>query len=345
MSDQFSGTKEVSEFLQFNLKELNNYLQDKCTNIEKIVEYKQFKGGQSNPSYLITGDTKKYVLRRKPPGKLLKSAHAVDREFKVLSALMDTDVPSPRTFHLCENEEIIGTTFYIMEYCDGMIYWDPIASEIDKKRRYQIFDEMNKGITLLHTQDYRKIGLEDFGKPGNYIERQIARWTKQYLDSETNRIESMHKLIEWLPKRTPKQSYTSIVHGDYRLDNIIFNENDKNQAILDWELSTIGDPLADFGYHCMLWDVGNISDEKAKENGIFTQKEYVDLYLSRTNFSLESEWEFYIIFSLFKVAGICQGILGRVRDGTASSDFAKQMGERAKFFAELGWEKAKGIRE
>lgn len=343
MSEQFSGTKEVSEFLKFDLEKLNLYIKENCQAISKINSYEQFKGGQSNPSYLLISDNEKYVLRRKPPGKLLKSAHAVDREFKVLTALMPTEVPTPNTFHLCEDIGIIGTAFYIMEYCDGVIYWDPIASELHKDRRHHIFDEMNKGIALLHTQDFKKLGLGDFGKPGNYIERQTLRWTQQYLDSETEKLESMHKLIEWLPKRIPKQAYESIVHGDYRLDNIIFTNNDKNQAILDWELSTIGDPLADFGYHCMLWDIGNITDKSAKENGIHTQKEYVDLYLSRTNFSLQSEWEFYIIFSLFKVAGICQGILGRVRDGTASSDFAKQMGERAKFFADLGWEKARGI--
>lgn len=343
MSEQFSGTKEVTDFLQFDLNILNSYLKDSCDEIDTIIDYKQFKGGQSNPSYLLKTKKKNYVLRRKPPGKLLKSAHAVDREYRVLTALMQTEVPTPKTYHLCENDDVIGTAFYIMEYCDGNIYWDPLAKEIEKERRSVIFDEMNQGIALLHQQDYQALGLVDYGKEGNYIERQTSRWTKQYLDSETEKIDAMHSLIDWIPNKIPQQKYTSIVHGDYRLDNIIFTENDKNQAILDWELSTIGDPLADFGYHCMLWDVGNIDDTAAKENGIFTQKEYVDLYLSRTNFGLDSEWEFYIIFSLFKVAGICQGILGRVRDGTASSDFAKQMGERAKFFAELGWQKAKSI--
>ncbi len=343
MSEQFSGTKEVTDFLQFDLNILNSYLKDSCDEIDTIIDYKQFKGGQSNPSYLLKTKKKNYVLRRKPPGKLLKSAHAVDREYRVLTALMQTEVPTPKTYHLCENDDVIGTAFYIMEYCDGNIYWDPLAKEIEKERRSVIFDEMNQGIALLHQQDYQALGLVDYGKEGNYIERQTSRWTKQYLDSETEKIDAMHSLIDWIPNKIPQQKYTSIVHGDYRLDNIIFTENDKNQAILDWELSTIGDPLADFGYHCMLWDVGNIDDAAAKENGIFTQKEYVDLYLSRTNFGLDSEWEFYIIFSLFKVAGICQGILGRVRDGTASSDFAKQMGERAKFFAELGWQKAKSI--
>ena len=202
---------------------------------------------------------------------------------------------------------------------------------------------MNLGISRLHTQDYKDIGLEDYGKPGNYIERQTSRWTKQYFDSETEVLKSMHNLIDWLPKYTPEQKYTSIVHGDYRLDNVVFHDNDEIQAMLDWELSTIGDPLADFGYHCMLWHVGEISDDIAKTLGIHSEKEYVDLYLSRTKMQLESEWDFYIIFSLFKAAGICQGILGRVRDGTAASDFAVEMGKRAKIYANLGWEKAKRI--
>ncbi len=343
MSEQFSGTKAVADFLKFDLKVLNSYLQERCPEIDEIIEYKQFKGGQSNPSYLLKSISKSYVLRRKPPGKLLKSAHAVDREYHVLTALMSTEVPTPSTYHLCEDDSVIGTAFYLMEFCDGNIYWDPVAKEIEKTRRLAVFNEMNNGIASLHQQDYKKLGLKDFGKEGNYIERQTSRWGKQYLDSETGKIDAMHSLIEWIPKKIPKQKYTSIVHGDYRLDNIIFTDDDKSLAILDWELSTIGDPLADFGYHCMLWDIGNINDDTAKENGIFTQKEYVDLYLSRTNFALDSEWEFYIIFSLFKLAGICQGILGRVRDGTASSDFAKQMGERAKFFAELGWQKARRI--
>ena len=343
MSDQFSGTKDVADNLAFSLDNLNSYLESACPEVERINSYKQFKGGQSNPTYFLTAESQKYVLRRKPPGKLLKSAHAVDREYKVITALEHTPVPTPKTYHLCENPEIIGTDFYIMEYCDGVIYWDPVASEAPIERRKGIFDQLNFGISALHAQDYKKLGLEDFGKEGNYIERQISRWSKQYFESETEVLDSMHKLIDWLPARTPKQKYTSIVHGDYRLDNVVMTHDDKNMAMLDWELSTIGDPLADFGYHCLLWHIGKIDGEASKNLGIHTEKEYLDLYLTRTKMELESEWDFYIIFSLFKVAGICQGILGRVRDGTAASDFAIQMGKRAKMFADLGWEKAKKI--
>ena len=343
MSEQFSGTKEVSEKLAFNLEDLNIYLEKKDINIGKILNYEQFKGGQSNPTYLLTSENNKYVLRRKPPGKLLKSAHAVDREYKVLTSLQNTEVPTPKTIHLCEDESVIGTIFYIMEFCDGNIFWDPFASEIDKGRRSLVFDQLNQGISLLHIQDIKTLELEDFGKTGNYIERQVARWTKQYFDSETEKIDSMHKLIEWLPKRIPKQKYVSIVHGDYRLDNVVFDYNDNNIAILDWELSTIGDPLADFGYHCLLWHIGKIDNDVAKGLGIPNEDEYLKKYLSRTKMQLDSNWEFYIIFSLFKVAGICQGILGRVRDGTAASEFAIQMGKRALEYANLGWEKAKKI--
>lgn len=343
MSEQFSGTKEVSEKLAFNLEDLNIYLEKKDTNIGSILKYEQFKGGQSNPTYLLISENNKYVLRRKPPGKLLKSAHAVDREYKVLTSLQNTEVPTPETIHLCEDESVIGTIFYIMEFCDGNIFWDPFASEIDKGRRSLVFDQLNQGISLLHIQDIKTLELEDFGKTGNYIERQVSRWTKQYLDSETEKIESMHKLIEWLPKRIPKQKYVSIVHGDYRLDNVVFDNNDNNIAILDWELSTIGDPLADFGYHCLLWHIGKIDNDVAKGLGIPNEDEYLKKYLSRTKMQLDSDWEFYIIFSLFKVAGICQGILGRVRDGTAASEFAIQMGKRAIEYANLGWEKAKNI--
>jgi len=343
MSEQFSGTKEVSEKLAFNLEDLNIYLEKKDINIGNILNYEQFKGGQSNPTYLLTSENNKYVLRRKPPGKLLKSAHAVDREYKVLTSLQNTEVPSPKTIHLCEDESVIGTIFYIMEFCDGNIFWDPFASEVDKGRRSLVFDQLNQGISLLHIQDIKTLELEDFGKTGNYIERQVSRWTKQYFDSETEKIDSMHKLIEWLPKRIPKQKYVSIVHGDYRLDNVVFDNNDNNIAILDWELSTIGDPLADFGYHCLLWHIGKIDNDVAKGLGIPNEDEYLKKYLSRTKMQLDSDWEFYIIFSLFKVAGICQGILGRVRDGTAASEFALQMGKRAIEYANLGWEKAKNI--
>lgn len=268
MNKNFSGTKEVADNLAFDLSALNDYLRDQSSNVPEVLDYKQFKGGQSNPTYLLTTAEGEYVLRRKPPGKLLKSAHAVDREYKVLTGLNDTNVPTPKTSILCEDENVIGTAFYIMEYCKGNIYWDPVASEIDISRRKKVFDQMNLGISRLHTQNYLEIGLEDYGKPGNYIERQVSRWTKQYFDSETEALKSMHNLIDWLPKHTPPQKYTSIVHGDYRLDNVVFFDNDEIQAMLDWELSTIGDPLADFGYHCMLWHVGEISDEAAGSLGL-----------------------------------------------------------------------------
>ena len=340
---KFSGTKDVDERLKIDSVNLQPWINEYVPNAGKIKAIEQFKGGQSNPTYKIITESKSLVLRRKPPGKLLPSAHAVDREYKVITALYETGVPVPKTYGLCEDDDVAGTAFFIMDFLDGDLFWDPMIPTMTNRDRTQIYKNKNKTLAKLHSVDYKKIGLEDYGKPGNYVARQVSRWSKQYRASETDNIEAMNNLIDWLPKNIPDDDETTIVHGDYRLDNIIFTDDDKSLAILDWELSTIGDPLADFGYHCMLWDIGNINDDTAKENGIFTQKEYVDLYLSRTNFALDSEWEFYIIFSLFKLAGICQGILGRVRDGTASSDFAKQMGERAKFFAELGWQKARRI--
>ena len=264
---KFSGTKDVDERLKIDSANLQPWIDEYVPNAGKIKAIEQFKGGQSNPTYKIITESKNLVLRRKPPGKLLKSAHAVDREYRVISALKDTPVPTPKTYHLCEDPKVIGTDFYIMEYCDGVIYWDPVASEVNTERRKGIFDQLNFGISALHSQNYKKLGLEDFGKEGNYIERQISRWSKQYFDSETEVIDSMHKLIDWLPSKTPKQKYTTIVHGDYRLDNVVMTSNDKNMAILDWELSTIGDPLADFGYHCLLWHIGNIDDAGAKNLG------------------------------------------------------------------------------
>ena len=340
---KFSGTKEVDEKLKISSSKLQPWIDENVPNAGKIQTVEQFKGGQSNPTYKIVTDNKSLVLRRKPPGKLLPSAHAVDREYKVITALYETDVPVPKTYGLCEDNDVAGTAFFVMDFLDGDLFWDPMIPSMSNSDRTEIYKNKNKILAKLHSVDYKKIGLEDYGKPGNYVARQVSRWSKQYFDSETEVIDSMHKLIDWLPSKTPKQKYTTIVHGDYRLDNVVMTSDDKNMAMLDWELSTIGDPLADFGYHCLLWHIGNIDDDAAKKLGIHTEKEYLDLYLKRTKMELESEWDFYIIFSLFKVAGICQGILGRVRDGTAASEFAIQMGKRAKMFADLGWEKAKKI--
>ena len=249
------------------------------------MSVKEFKGGQSNPTYQLITPNKKYVLRRKPPGKLLPSAHAVDREYKVITALNSVNYAVPETFCLCEDETIIGTIFYVMEMVEGRIIWDPTLPNSSQEIRREIFIAKNKTLAELHNVDYEKIGLENFGKPGNYFARQISRWTKQYLASETQEIKSMQSLIEWLPNNIPGKDETSIVHGDYRIDNMVLHqEQSKVLAVLDWELSTLGHPLGDFTYHLMQWfmpDVANgagtqsLSNANLKELGIPSADEYI----------------------------------------------------------------------
>ena len=239
----------------------------------------QFKGGQSNPTYKITTDSKSLVLRRKPPGKLLPSAHAVDREYKVITALYQTDVPVPKTYGLCEDDDVAGTAFFVMDFLDGDLFWDPMIPSVTNKDRTEIYKNKNKTLAKLHSVDYKKIGLEDYGKPGNYVARQVSRWSKQYRASETDDIEAMNNLIEWLPKNIPDDDETSIVHGDYRLDNMILKDN-QVMGILDWELSTLGHPIADFSYHCLSWRNQEAfwDQAKLKELGVPTEKEYMEMY-------------------------------------------------------------------
>src|SRR5918992_5316759 len=242
MFEQFIGTKPVDERHRIDVVSLEKFLGFKIHSLE------QFKGGQSNPTYRING---MYVLRRKPPGKLLPSAHAVDREYRVIAALHATGFPVAKPHLLCEDESVVGTAFYVMDYVEGRVLWDQSLPGMTKPERAAIWDELNRVIAQLHGIDYRAVGLETFGKPGNYIERQISRWTKQYQASETERMEAMNNLIEWLPKNIPPSAATTVVHGDYRLDNAIFHPSEPRiLAVLDWELSTLGDPLADFAYHC-----------------------------------------------------------------------------------------------
>jgi len=346
MFEQFIGTKPVEERHRIDVARLQQFLNF------KIVEVEQFKGGQSNPTYRLSeANGRKYVLRRKPPGKLLPSAHAVDREYRVISALHKVDFPVARPHVLCEDESVIGTAFYVMDYVDGRVLWDQSLPGMTKVQRSEIWDELNRVIALLHTIDFRKIGLQDFGKPGNYIERQIARWTKQYQASETERVEAMNSLIAWLPKNIPPSAATTVVHGDYRLDNAIFHPGEPRiLAVLDWELSTLGDPLADFAYHCMSWHIPpgqfrGIAGLDLPSLGIPGEAEYVKRYCERTGRGgiNQSHWDFYIAYNLFRIAAILQGILKRVVDGTAASAHARDAGMRAKAMAELGWKQVEKI--
>jgi len=346
MFDQFIGTKPVEERHRIDVAALERFLNFK---IEKI---EQFKGGQSNPTYRVTAaDGKKYALRRKPPGKLLPSAHAVDREYKVIKALYEQKFPVARPYVLCEDESVIGTMFYLMDCVEGRVLWDQALPGMSKAERAAIWDELNAVISRLHLIDYRAAGLEDFGKPGDYIARQVSRWTKQYQASELEKIEPMNNLIDWLPKHIPAGDETSVVHGDFRLDNTIFHPTEPRiLAVLDWELSTLGHPLADFAYHCMSWHIApgkfrGIAGLDLEKLGIPSERDYVKRYCERTKRAGidPSVWDYYMAYNLFRIAAITQGIAKRVVDGTAASEYAREAGSRTRPLAELGWTQVEKI--
>ncbi|HUH93371.1 MAG TPA: phosphotransferase [Casimicrobiaceae bacterium] len=343
--EAFVGTMPVPERHRVDADRLEAYLSDRVRGFRGPVAIEQFRGGQSNPTYRLTAGGTRYVLRRKPPGKLLPSAHAVDREYRVMTALAGSDVPVPRTFCLCQDDSVIGTAFYVMDYVDGRVFWDPALPGMSAGERRSIFDEMNRVIAALHRVDYAALGLADYGKTGGYLSRQIGRWTKQYRASETERIEAMERLIEWLPEHVPPGDETTIVHGDYRLDNLVFHPREPRiLAVLDWELSTLGHPLADFAYHCMSWRIpgGTFRGMLGLDLlalGIPSESEYVAAYCRRTGRGPidAGEWEFCIAYNMFRAAGIAQGIMGRARDGTAASAHALEAGASARDMAERGW--------
>jgi aminoglycoside phosphotransferase (APT) family kinase protein len=346
-SEEFAGTMPVSPQQRFDEAALEGCLRSHIAGFKAPLRVEQFRGGQSNPTFLLTGgDGTQYVLRRKPAGVLLPSAHAVDREFRVISALHGSAVPVPQPSFLCTDESVIGTMFYVMGYAHGRNFWDATLPGLTPAERTAIYDEMNQVMVALHTLDYRAVGLTDFGKPGNYFARQIARWSKQYRASETERIEAMEKLIRWLPDNTPPDDETTLVHGDYRLDNMIFHANSPRAlAVVDWELSTLGHPLADFSYHVMVWrvaggEVGGLKGLDLPALGIPTEAEYVATYCRRTGREpiAPRVWEFCMAYNLFRIASICQGIMKRVLEGTAASRHARETGARARANAELAWQ-------
>ncbi|MEO8157478.1 MAG: phosphotransferase [Betaproteobacteria bacterium] len=349
MHDDFIGTMPEPERHRFDVTQLERYLREHVEGFSGTLEVEQFKGGQSNPTFMLKAGGRRYVLRRKPPGKLLPSAHAVDREYRVITALHRSGFPVAKTFCLCEDDAVIGTAFYVMDYVAGRVLWDPALPGMDKAQRGAYFDELNRVIALLHSLDYASLGLADYGKPGNYIERQINRWTKQYRASETERIEAMENLMEWLPKNIPQGDETTIVHGDYRLDNVMFHPTEPRiLAVLDWELSTLGHPLADFSYHCMTWRLTpgqfrGMMGVDFKTLGIPTEQEYVAAYCRRTGRDHIPNWDFYMAYNMFRLAGILQGIMGRVVDGTAASAHALEQGKRARPMADAGWRQVENI--
>jgi aminoglycoside phosphotransferase (APT) family kinase protein len=345
-AEQNTGTREVRDAHRFDEQQLLNFLTSHVDGFKGPLEVSQFKGGQSNPTYKLTADSGQYVLRRKPPGKLLKSAHAVDREFRIISALYAAGFPVPRPLVLCEEDSVIGTTFFVMEFVEGRIFWDLDLPGLDVDERAAIYDNVNETIARLHNTDYSAIGLDDYGKPGNYFSRQISRWSGQYRASETGVVKAMDALIEWLPENIPEDESASIVHGDYRLDNMIVHPTEPRViAVLDWELSTIGHPLADFTYHLMTWQMPRIgigsvglAGKNLKELGIPDEDAYLRQYCRRTGRDDGiPDRNFYSAFNFFRLAAILQGIAGRVRDGTAASAHAAEAVKAVEPLAEMGW--------
>ncbi len=351
--DHFVGTRAVSAQHAIDVEALTAWL---ATNLEGFagpLTLEMFKGGQSNPTYKLVTPSRSYVMRAKPGpvAKLLPSAHAVEREFAVMSGLHGTDVPVPRMYCLCEDESVIGRAFYVMEFMQGRVLWDQALPGMANDERSAIYSEMNRVIAALHTVKYADRGLAGYGKPGNYFERQIGRWSRQYVASITQPIEAMDKLIEWLPSHIPAsardEAKTSIVHGDFRLDNLMFHPTEPRAlAVLDWELSTLGHPLADFSYHCMAWHIPpgsfrGIGGLDVASLGIPTEAEYIRMYCERTGLAtpqdLKADWNFYLAYNLFRLAAILQGIAKRVETGTASSAQAFSSAAGARPLAEMGW--------
>ncbi len=331
---------------QLDTKALEKYLAGQVKGFAGLRSAEKFDGGQSNPTFLLTADSGEYVLRRKPSGQLLKSAHAVDREFRVISALANTAVPVAKAYHLCEDDSVIGSMFYIMGFVDGRIFWDPALPDMKNEDRTAVYDQMNRVLAALHSVDINAVRLSDFGKPGNYFERQVNRWTKQYLAAETETIEPMDALIRWLPEHMPDDDgQVALVHGDYRLDNMIFHPTEPRiLAIVDWELATLGHPFADLAYQCMQWRLPNAGISKGLAGmgrqalGIPTESEYVEHYCQRTGRDGVPEWTFCLAFSFFRLAAIVQGVRKRALDGNASSVRATEIGRMARPLAEAAVE-------
>jgi len=331
------------------LDRVERFLAEHVSGFRGPLAAERFPGGQSNPTYRLRTTSGDYVLRRKPPGPLLPSAHAVDREFRVLQALAQTAVPVPRVYALCDDADVIGSAFYVMEHLDGRIFWDQRLPGIAPDERAAMFGSMNQVIAALHSVDYLALGLEDFGRPGNYMARQIARWSRQYRASETETQPAMDALIDWLPAHLPAEGAPAIVHGDYRMDNLVFHKTDPRViGVLDWELSTIGDPLADFAYHAMSWRIDpaiyqGLSGVDFGALGIPDEADYVAQYRGHVGRGPIADWEFYMTYSLFRFAAICQGIAKRAIDGTAASSEARRIGSLARPFGEQAWALAKSL--
>lgn len=340
-----TGTTPVRGEHRFDEAALQVWMAENVKGFSGPLTVRQFKGGQSNPTYLIVTEARAYVLRRKPSGRIVEGAHAVEREARVLRALEPSGFPVAHVYALCTDETIIGTSFYVMEYVEGRIFWDGTFPGVDRAERRLYFDAMNRTIAELHRIDYRSSDLGDFGKPGNYVARQIARWSRQYLaDADAGRDRHMDGLLEWLPDNVPAHRETALVHGDFRSDNLIFHPTEPRIiAVLDWELSTLGDPLADFAYHCLMYRmpariVAGLAEADLAALGIPSEAEYIAAYCARTARDRIPDYEFYLVFNLFRLAAIFHGIRGRIVRGTAASVHAKERAERFPELAKLAWD-------
>ena len=353
MSETPSSPANASAAPPFEVAALERWLAQHIPGFEGPLQVQKFPGGQSNPTFKLITPKQLYVMRAKPGpvAKLLPSAHAIEREFRVMSGLQSTAVPVARMHVLCEDESVIGRAFYVMEHVEGRVLWEQSLPGMTREQRRAIYLEMNRVQAALHTVQPASVGLADYGKPGNYFERQIGRWSKQYIASATQPIPEMDRLIEWLPNHIPAkardESLVSIVHGDYRMDNLMFHPSEPRVlAVLDWELSTLGHPFADFSYHCMSWHIPpgmfrGIGGLDLDALGIPSEREYIELYCQRTGFTtpdaLMGDWNFYLAYNMFRLAAILQGIAKRVEDGTASSAQARESGALARPIAELAW--------
>ena len=347
----FTGTKEVAAALKFAVEPLEAYLAQNIAGFAGPLTVRQFKGGQSNPTYLLETPGRRYVLRRKPPGKLLPSAHAVDREFRAISALHPQGFPVAQPFLYCDDAALIGTAFYVMGFADGRVFWEPDMPGSNPAERAAVYDAMNVTLARLHTFDPAAIGLGAFSRGENYVARQVDRWSKQYRASETEKVDEMEHLMAWLPQNLPPAGPVRVVHGDYRLDNmIIAPAAAKILAVLDWELSTLGDPLADFSYHLMQWDMPSTESSAGTSTlvgrdlaalGIPTREAYVDAYAARTGLDPRPYLPVYLAYNFFRLTAIIQGIVGRVRDGTATSEYAPTRAQMVRPLAAKAWEFAR----
>ncbi|PPR79106.1 MAG: putative aminoglycoside phosphotransferase [Alphaproteobacteria bacterium MarineAlpha2_Bin1] len=326
---------------------LENWFNNNIEKFEGPIKIIPIQGGQSNPTFKIKTPLKNYLLRSKPLGKLLPSAHAIEREFLILQALFKTSIPVPKTHVLCEDNSIWGSPFYIMEFIEGRIFFDPALPELKVEERKAIYNSMIKVLADLHLLDYKKLGLDNFGKEGSYVERQIKRWTEQYRKSETKKIDSMERLIDWVNNNIPKNEITTLVHGDYRIDNLIFHpKKPEILGVIDWEISTLGNPFADFAYHAMIWRLTKNQFRGLKEIsldklGIPSENDYYNKYLEFMNLKTIPFWNFYIIYNMFRLSAILQGIAGRARDGTAASPEAIRMASLVEPIANSAWDEVR----